>query len=111
MSSHDTSTPAGAYRRQDGHAVFSTHPDSEPHPQWRLPQRADGRYSQEDVRVLWGEAVPIDYPHAHNEAYARYHEATELVLIAEYGFIVTLLELSRAPDEVEKSVRRQVSDS
>lgn len=107
MSSRQSPSPAGAYRRQDGHAVFTPAPGVEPHPQQRLPQRAP-EYSREDVRVLWGEAEPVDYPDVDNEGYARYHAASDLLLIAEYGFIQTVIELTDRDENIQEYVRRQV---
>lgn len=79
----------------------------QPHPQTRLSQRVDDR-SDEDVRVIWAEAQPVAYSGAGAEAYARYHDDTDLVLIAEFGFIVTVLELDNEPDDVQQNVRQQV---
>ena len=108
MSSRQSPTPAGAYRRQDGHAVFTPAPGVEPHPQQRLPERATPEYSREDVRVLWGEAEPVDYPDVDNEGYARYHAASDLLLIAEVGFIQTVIELTGRAENIQECVRRQV---
>jgi len=108
VSSRQSPTPAGAYRRQDGHAVFTPAPGVEPHPQQRLPERAPPEYSREDVRVLWGEAEPVRYPDVDNEGYARYHAGADLLLIAEYGFIQTVIELTDRDENIQEYVRRQV---
>lgn len=108
MSSHQSPTPAGAYRHQDWQVVFSPRRGVDPHPERRLSERVHGEYSKEDVRVLWREAEPVDYEAAYGNAYARYHQQTDLLLIARFGCLSTLLELEKESERVQEHVRRQV---
>jgi len=108
VSSRQSPTPAGAYRHQDWQIVFSPSPGADPHPKQRLSEREQGEYSGEDVRVLWREAEPVDYEGAYDSAYARYHHQTDLLLIARFGCLTTLLELDKESERVQRDVRRQV---
>lgn len=110
MAASNQSARAGAYRHQDGQALFAVQPESEPHAQWRLPQRVPEEWADEDVRVLWADAVPVDFPLASAEAYTRYHQETNTVIIATYGFISTIYQLERCSGSVRSHVRRQVND-
>lgn len=108
MAASEQSPRAGAYRHQDGQALFTVQPQSDPHAQWRLPQRVPDDWADEDVRVLWADAVPVDFPPASDEAYARYHQETDTVVLAEFGFLTTIYQLKRCDDPVKTYVRQQV---
>jgi len=110
MVTSESDGPGGSYRHQDGQALFAPGPDNDPHPQWRLPQRVPDEWSDEDVRVLWGDATPVDFPLARYDAYSRYHQDTNTVIIADYGFISTVYQLERCEETVRKHVLEQVSN-
>lgn len=110
MAAANGPTPVGAYQHQDGQALFMSQPESDPHPQQRLPQRVPKEWADEDVRVLWADAVPVDFPPAWNEAYTRYHSETETVIIAEFGFLVTIYQLERCNEAIRNYVLRQVGE-
>jgi hypothetical protein len=60
-----------------------------------------------NLRAIWRESTPIDYPAAQNAAYCRYHAGEDVVLVAEYGFLVTVIKLTDRPDHEQQYVREQ----
>lgn len=63
-------------------------------------------------RVAWLEAIPVDYPSAKPPAeYARYHEVTEMILLADpNGRLVTCIPLEHRSQNEQQYVRSQVTD-
>ncbi|ELZ12048.1 hypothetical protein C478_10618 [Natrinema thermotolerans DSM 11552] len=62
-------------------------------------------------RIAWLEAVPIDYPSMSPPAkYARFHEVTELIILANEYRLVTFIPLEDRPQDEQQYIRSQVSD-
>lgn len=61
----------------------------------------------------WREAVPVEYPGLNAPArYARYHEATDLVLLVAVDHtLITCIPLDGRPAWEQDHVRNQVSNS
>lgn len=76
----------------------------------RVQWQDRGDPDRDDLRAVWREADPVDYPSARNGAYARYHAPTDTVLLARQGALVTCIELSDRPRDEQRHVRTQVSD-
>jgi len=99
----------GQFLRQDAMVLVRKAPGREQsHPQWRWEQRVDGGWADESVRAVWRVSEPVDYPRSDDGGAARYHEPTGMVLIAHYGVLDTVCDLSEDADHVRKSVREQV---
>ena len=99
----------GQYRRQDTTVLVRMAPTHEqPHPQMRWEQRTGEGWADESVRAIWRVAEPINYPRADEGGAARYHEETDTVLIAHYGVLDTVCDLSRDAEHVQRDVREQV---
>jgi len=99
----------GQFLRQDAMVLVHKAPGREKsHPQWRWEQRVDGSWADESVRAVWRVSEPVDYPRSDDGGAARYHEPTGMVLIAHYGVLDTVCDLSEDADHVRKSVREQV---
>lgn len=58
----------------------------------------------------WREATPIHYPKARRGAVARFHEPTELILLARQGGLVTCYPLSNRPRDTRRYIRNQVTE-
>lgn len=80
MATRDTS-PAGAYREQDHQIVRREHA------QKRWDKRCPDGWEGYPVRMAWREADPVWEA---GGGYARRHDPTGLVLIANYGFLETV---------------------
>lgn len=78
-----------AFRKQDGQVLTQPGPEKRPHPQFRWDCRIDR--SDWTVRAAWRAGEPRDWPVA--DQYARVHEPTETILIAEYGCLVTVVHV------------------
>ena len=48
--------------------------------------------------------------HARENAYARYHPPTDLILLARWGELVTCIDLNDRPHREQTYVRNQASD-
>ena len=98
----------GQYRRQDTTVlVLTASAHDQPHPQWRWKRRVDGDWAKESVRAIWRVAEPVDYARSGSDGYARYHEPTDTVLMAQYGVLDTIIDLSTEPEHIQQSVREQ----
>jgi len=95
----------GQFRGQDGHVLTVPGQNRKPHAQWRWEQRADGEWADESVRVIWRVSERVDYP---RDGYARYHEPSDIVLLARYGVLKTAIDLSTEPEHIQEYVREQV---
>jgi len=73
-----------------------------------VEQRVDGGWADESVRAVWRVSEPVDYPRSDDGGAARYHEPTDMVLIAHYGVLDTVCDLSQDAEHVRQSVREQV---
>jgi len=101
----------GSYRHQDGQVLTLQSQDNKPHAQWRWELRAPPKWRNLSVRVAWREAEPVAYPSCNSDAeYARLHVATEIVLIAHYGMLRTVVRLSDRPEHEQQYVREQVRE-
>lgn len=101
-----SNSPAGAFKQQDGHIVRGVHPLS----QWQA--RAPEDWDEEtNLRSIWREARPVDFPPAAGHAYARVHGPSGMVLIAEFGFVQTVVRLEDYGEDVRRHVSRQLSES
>jgi len=99
----------GQYRLQDSAVLVRMAPTHEqPHPQFRWERRVDGEWADESVRAIWRVAEPVEYSRSGSEGYARYHEPTDTVLMAEYGVLNTVIDLSTEPEHIQLHVREQV---
>lgn len=100
----------GQFRDQDGHLLWSPGEGRDSHAQHRWRARAPDDHEEMDVRVAWREAVPVDFSQMESErSYARYHEESGMVLIAEFGFIVTVVNLfDDAPEHATTAVLEQI---
>jgi len=63
-----------------------------------------------NLRAVWHEATAIDYPSAYQDAYARYHHPTNLVLLARWGELVTCIDLDDRPLREQQHVFSQLED-
>jgi hypothetical protein len=93
---------ADEFRQQDGQVLFTPEQGYDPHPEWRFTQRV-----QDDdwtVRAAWRDGDPIDWP---GDTYARIHQQTGTLLIAEWGCITTVISLE---DAERQSTRELVED-
>lgn len=93
-----------AFRQQDGQALFSPGQDKRPHPEFRWRRRAPDELEDMNVRAAWREAEPVDWP---GGSYARIHEPSGMLLIAEWGFITTVV---RAQDAEKEATREVVAE-
>lgn len=99
----------GQYLRQDAMVLVKKAPGREKsHPQWRWEQRVGLEWADESVRAIWRVSDPVEYMRADDGGAARYHEPTDMVLIAHYGVLDTVIDLSKDPEHVQQSVREQV---
>lgn len=101
----------GQFRAQDGHLTWSPGEGRDSHAQHRWRARAPAEFEDMDVRVAWREGVPVDFPQMESErSYARYHQESEMVLIAEFGFIETVVNLfDDAPEHATAAVLEQIN--
>jgi hypothetical protein len=81
MAAHDSRSPAGAYRQQDHQIVRRGHAQD------RWDERCPPGWEGYGVRAAWREAEPVWEA---GGGYARLHQETGLVLIANYGFLETV---------------------
>jgi len=99
----------GQFLEQDGMVLMRMTPTHDKsHPQMRWEQRVSGEWADQSVRTAWRVSEPVDYPRADDGGVARYHEPTGTVLIAHYGVLDTVCDLSRDAGHVQQSVREQV---
>ncbi|GGM63885.1 hypothetical protein J2752_000500 [Halarchaeum rubridurum] len=91
-----------AYRQADAQAIV-------PHAEQRLRARAHPPYDEDNLRAIWREATPVDYPPAENQTYARYHPGAGVVLLADYGFIRTVIDIQDRPQTTRDYVHNQVT--
>lgn len=80
MAARDSS-PAGAFRQQDHQILRRSHA------QERWDTRCPAGWEGYSVRAAWREADPVWEA---GGGYARRHDPTGLVLIANYGFLETV---------------------
>jgi len=82
--------------------------------QW-VSEHARQRFSERagelrNLFAVWYEARPINYPRARGQAYARYHVGYDLVLIAVWGKLLTVIKLADCPLAEQRNVRNQLED-
>ena len=77
------------------------------HARQRFSQRAGGL---RNLFAVWYEARPINFPSARGQAYARYHVGYDLVLIAAWGELLTVIKLTDRPLDEQQYVRNQLED-
>jgi len=82
--------------------------------QW-VSEHARQRFSERggelrNLFAVWYEARPINYPRARGQAYARYHVGDDLVLIAAWGKLLTVIKLADCPPAEQRYVREQLED-
>ncbi|QCW03597.1 hypothetical protein [Natrinema pallidum] len=65
-----------------------------------------------DPRAAWGDAVPVHYPNLKPPATdARYHEETDLLLLAAAdGTLTTCIPLKHRSRDEQQYIRSQVTD-
>jgi hypothetical protein len=102
-------TQPNAFRRQDGQVVTAPAPGLDSHPQYRWRQRAPAEYRDRNVRSVWREADPLD-AHWSGETYGRIHEPSGMLLIAEWGFITTVVRVAEAESEATQDVVAQYKE-
>lgn len=78
------------------------------HARDRFEDRSD--HHQTNLRAVWYDAAPVDYPSAREHTYARYHLPTDLILLARWGELVTCIDLNDRPTEEQLHVRQQVQE-
>ncbi|MFC7202821.1 hypothetical protein ACFQJC_04790 [Haloferax namakaokahaiae] len=98
----------GQFRHQDGVVLWRTRPKSLSHPEFRLRQRGRG-WSDANIRALWREGVPIRSKEDHGRIY-RYHEESDLLLIAHYGCLQTVIPLWERPDHEQAQIRKEARE-
>lgn len=76
-----------AWRHQDGIVLVASQPDEKPRAQYYWDRRAPARWQGYNVRTAWREAEPVD-ARVGNEAVARLHEASGMVLVAKLGVLL-----------------------
>lgn len=98
-----------SFQEEDGHLLWQPAEGRKAHAQYRWENRAPEEFEQMDVRVAWAESVPVDYPVLEvPRQYARYHEPSRMVLIADYKFLETALHLFHdAPEHATDAVLEQ----
>jgi len=96
---------ADEYRQQDGQVLFAPGDGLDPHPQWRWDQRIGD--SEWTVRAAWRDGKPIDWP---GESYARIHEETNTLLIAEWGCIQTVVDAGDLGRETTRDIIRDYKE-
>lgn len=100
----------GQYLQQDGMVLVRHAPGrGQSHPQWRWEQRVNREWADESVRAIWRVSEPVRYMRADDGGAARYHEPTDMVLIAHYGILDTVVDLTQDPEHIQQSVRDQVA--
>jgi len=82
--------------------------------QW-VSDHARGRFFERaghsrNLLTVWREAEPVDYPSAQGRSYARYHPGYDLVLLARWGELLTVIELTDRPLQEQHHVREQLED-
>ncbi|SEO73165.1 hypothetical protein SAMN05216388_1017135 [Halorientalis persicus] len=97
----------GAFREQDGQALQVDHPGHEPHIEWRWDERIGT--SEWTVRAAYRDGDVLDWPGA---AYARYHEPTGTIIVAEWGFLQTVIRVDEAELDATQAAlaRSEVGD-
>lgn len=80
------------------------------HSQERARRRAGVPADDAEIRALWWEAHPVDAPHVRGWSYARYHEGEDVLLIARFGALKTVVELSDRPEWEQRVVREQLEN-
>lgn len=88
----------GAFREQDGQVLTAPGPEKRPHPEYRWDTRIDR--SDWTVRAAWRAGDPLDWPGA---AYARVHDPTETIIVAEWGFLQTVIRVDSAELEATQA--------
>lgn len=96
-----------AYRQQDGQALFSPSADRDPHPEWRWRRRAPDGLEDRHIRAAWREAEPVEWP---GDDYARYHDESGMLLIAELGFIQTVVRVDDVQTDDELAAYREYKE-
>lgn len=81
----------GAFRQQDGQCLAVDHPGHEPHAAWRWDERIGA--SEWTVRAAYRDGEALDWPGA---GYARNHEPTGTIIVAEWGFLQTVIHVDEA---------------
>jgi hypothetical protein len=94
-----------AHRHQDGQALFSPGKGKQPHPEYRWPQRAPDGHEEMNLRAAWreGDSIGTDS----GSTYGRLHEPSGMLLIAEYGFITTVVRVQEAESEATREIVRE----
>jgi hypothetical protein len=83
----------GEFRQQDAQVIQADHDGCDPHPEWRWRERVND--DEWTVRAAWRDGEPVTWP---GDGYARYHDDTGTMLIAEWGIIQTVIHV----DDVER---------
>lgn len=81
---------SGHYRYQDGQVVNRDHVQR----QW--DRRAPPAWRGVSVRAAWREGYPVDPETAGSSdagVYKRYHAASGMLLVAQYGFLQTAVRV------------------
>jgi len=78
------------------------------HARQRFSERAGGL---RNLFAVWYEARPINCPSARGQAYARYHAGDDLLLIAAWGKLLTVIKLTDRPLDEQQCVRNQLEDN
>jgi len=84
-----------AFREQDGQALFAPGPGRDPHPEYRWRRRAPREHRDRNIRAVWREAEPVETDWE-GTTYGRYHDETGMMLLAEFGFITTVVRVAEA---------------
>jgi len=97
-----------AFRQQDGQILFAPGEGKLPHPEWRWQKRAPEGLEDFNVRAAWREGRPVSWPG--DGGYARLHEETGMLLVADYGCIVTVVRVGDAVSEPDDELVRQYKE-
>lgn len=92
----------GDFREQDGQILQVDNKGNDPHPEWRWRERIQS--TEWTVRAAWRDGDLIDWP---GDSYARYHEPTGTILVAEWGVIQTVIHVDDAERDATLSAVRE----
>lgn len=99
--------PGHDYRQQDGQVLWAPGPGRPPHPEYQWRRRAPEEWEDLSVRVAWREGDPIDWA---GNTYARIHEPSGMLLIAEYGCIQTVIQTQDLEKESQREIVREYKE-
>lgn len=93
--------PSGVYREVDWQIVKR-------HARERWDHRAPDHLEGANLRAMWREATPVDFPSRRPSNYTRYHRQSGMVLVANYGFLDTVIPLVDRPQTTQEYVKQQL---